>query len=274
MRAWYDAADRPARSVHPRARGLGAQRGDQRRGPLGRHSGSTRETGQPILTMTWIDRLAPRAAAVLALGTCAAYGGIPAMRNNPTGRDGAARLPRLELGLAARASRSSTCQGVRSSRTTSPRRCSAWSSTSRGMGPPLDLDEQGRPTADLRPHRARELQPRRARRAGPVLEQPRRRPLPCEARMQGPGRQDATSRSAAGSTASAAAPTSAASAWRARCPGFPDKYMPFVRARRRRPDLRPHGPLRARPDRQVPARAPDPQAHSTSSRAGGGRARS
>jgi hydrogenase small subunit len=46
------------------------------------------DTGQPILTNTWIDRLAPRAAAVLALGTCAAYGGIPAMRNNPTGAMG------------------------------------------------------------------------------------------------------------------------------------------------------------------------------------------
>jgi hydrogenase small subunit len=45
-------------------------------------------TGQPILTNTWIDRLAPKAAAVMALGTCAAYGGIPAMRNNPTGAMG------------------------------------------------------------------------------------------------------------------------------------------------------------------------------------------
>jgi hydrogenase small subunit len=32
--------------------------------------------------------LAPHAAAVLAIGTCAAYGGIPAMRNNPTGAMG------------------------------------------------------------------------------------------------------------------------------------------------------------------------------------------
>jgi hydrogenase small subunit len=45
-------------------------------------------TRQPIPTCTWIDRLAPRAAAVLALGTCAAYGGIPAMRGNPTGAMG------------------------------------------------------------------------------------------------------------------------------------------------------------------------------------------
>jgi hydrogenase small subunit len=46
------------------------------------------ETGDPIPTCTWIDRLAPRAAAVLALGTCAAYGGVPAMRGNPTGAMG------------------------------------------------------------------------------------------------------------------------------------------------------------------------------------------
>ena len=44
--------------------------------------------GEPIPSCTWIDRLAPRAAAVLALGSCAAYGGIPAMRNNPTGAMG------------------------------------------------------------------------------------------------------------------------------------------------------------------------------------------
>jgi hydrogenase small subunit len=46
------------------------------------------ESGQPITTNTWIDRLAPRAEAVVAMGTCAAYGGIPAMRNNPTGAMG------------------------------------------------------------------------------------------------------------------------------------------------------------------------------------------
>jgi hydrogenase small subunit len=46
------------------------------------------DSGQPITTCTWIDRLAPHASAVLALGTCAAYGGIPAMRGNPTGAMG------------------------------------------------------------------------------------------------------------------------------------------------------------------------------------------
>ena len=44
--------------------------------------------GQPITINEWVDRLAPRAAIVLAVGTCATYGGIPAMKNNPTGAMG------------------------------------------------------------------------------------------------------------------------------------------------------------------------------------------
>ena len=47
--------------------------------------GTDEETGQPITTCAWIDRLAPAAWAVVAVGTCAAYGGIHAMAGNPTG---------------------------------------------------------------------------------------------------------------------------------------------------------------------------------------------
>ena len=47
--------------------------------------GTSKETGQPITTCEWIDRLAPRAWAVIAVGTCATYGGIHAMEGNPTG---------------------------------------------------------------------------------------------------------------------------------------------------------------------------------------------
>jgi hydrogenase small subunit len=47
--------------------------------------GTDPATGQPIPTCTWIDRLAPRAWAVVAIGTCATYGGIHAMEGNPTG---------------------------------------------------------------------------------------------------------------------------------------------------------------------------------------------
>ena len=50
--------------------------------------GTDPHTGQPIATVTWIDRLAAQADAVVALGTCAAFGGIPAMRDNPTGAMG------------------------------------------------------------------------------------------------------------------------------------------------------------------------------------------
>jgi hydrogenase small subunit len=47
--------------------------------------GADPATGQPITTCAWIDQLAPRAWAVVAIGTCATYGGIPAMAGNPTG---------------------------------------------------------------------------------------------------------------------------------------------------------------------------------------------
>ena len=43
------------------------------------------ERGEPIPLNDWIDRLAPRAWAVVAIGTCATYGGIHAMAGNPTG---------------------------------------------------------------------------------------------------------------------------------------------------------------------------------------------
>src|SRR5262249_6374664 len=52
--------------------------------------GVDRATGQPIPTCTWLDRLAPRAWAVVAVGTCATYGGIHAMAGNPTGAMGLA----------------------------------------------------------------------------------------------------------------------------------------------------------------------------------------
>lgn len=47
--------------------------------------GTDSRTGQPITTNEWIDRLAPKALAVVAAGTCATYGGIHAMAGNPTG---------------------------------------------------------------------------------------------------------------------------------------------------------------------------------------------
>src|SRR5919205_2701056 len=52
--------------------------------------GTDPATGQPITINEWLDRLTPKAAAVVAAGTCATYGGIHAMQGNPTGAMGLA----------------------------------------------------------------------------------------------------------------------------------------------------------------------------------------
>ena len=52
--------------------------------------GTNPHTGQPTTTCEWIDRLAPKALAVVAAGTCATFGGIDAMMGNPTGCMGSA----------------------------------------------------------------------------------------------------------------------------------------------------------------------------------------
>ena len=123
-------------------------------------------TGQPIPTCDWIDRLAPRAAAVLALGTCAAYGGIPAMRNNPTGAMGLRDYlgPSWDSRLGHPGRQPARLPGAARQHHRDAAR--TWCSTSPGSGRALDLDEQGRPRRHLRPHGARGLRPRRVRRAG------------------------------------------------------------------------------------------------------------
>jgi len=50
--------------------------------------GQDLRTGRQITTSEWLDRLAPGAAAVIAVGTCAAWGGIPAAVGNPSGAYG------------------------------------------------------------------------------------------------------------------------------------------------------------------------------------------
>jgi len=43
------------------------------------------ENGQDVTAMEAVQTLAPKAAAVLSIGTCASFGGIPAASPNPTG---------------------------------------------------------------------------------------------------------------------------------------------------------------------------------------------
>ncbi|HET7327822.1 MAG TPA: hypothetical protein VFJ14_11130 [Nocardioidaceae bacterium] len=52
--------------------------------------GNDLTTGQPLTLDWWLDNLAPKAWAVVAVGTCATYGGIHAMAGNPTGSMGLA----------------------------------------------------------------------------------------------------------------------------------------------------------------------------------------
>ncbi len=41
--------------------------------------------GAPVTTADWLKRLAPGAAATIAIGTCATWGGVPSAEGNPTG---------------------------------------------------------------------------------------------------------------------------------------------------------------------------------------------
>lgn len=61
---------------------------DQRLAGSGSFSGLGQEHGQPIPVETWVARLAGHATAVLAIGTCATWGGIPAAAGSVTGATG------------------------------------------------------------------------------------------------------------------------------------------------------------------------------------------
>ncbi len=49
---------------------------------------SDTEGDRPVPTATWLRRLTPGAAATIAIGTCATWGGVPAAEGNPTGAMG------------------------------------------------------------------------------------------------------------------------------------------------------------------------------------------
>ena len=87
IQAWYDAE---AGKLDPFVLIVEGSIGNENINGEGHWSGFGvhPDTGQPITTNDWVDRLANKAAAVVAIGTCATYGGIPAMKNNPTGAMG------------------------------------------------------------------------------------------------------------------------------------------------------------------------------------------
>ncbi|MBI3461992.1 MAG: hydrogenase expression protein HypE [Planctomycetes bacterium] len=61
---------------------------DESRAGAGSFSRLGMQGEQPITTAAWISRLAPQAEAIVAIGSCATWGGIPAAAGNVTGAMG------------------------------------------------------------------------------------------------------------------------------------------------------------------------------------------
>jgi hydrogenase small subunit len=143
MRAWFDAA---AGKLEPFVLVLEGSVPNEEINGEGYWAafGTDPVTHEPIPSCTWIDRLAPQADAVVAIGTCAAYGGIPGMRNNPTGAMGLCDY----LGWAWRSRREIPVVNipgcpVQPDNITETLLCLVLHLA--GIGAPIELDEQGRP---------------------------------------------------------------------------------------------------------------------------------
>jgi hydrogenase small subunit len=144
MRAWHDAE---AGELDPFIMVLEGSVPNEHLSGEGHWSGlgTDPDSGQPITVCSWLDRLAPRAATVLAVGTCACYGGVPAMRNNPTGAMGL----RDYLGPGWETSTGRPIVNLPGC----PTQPDNITETLlylvleiAGMTPPIQLDDQGRPT--------------------------------------------------------------------------------------------------------------------------------
>ena len=101
------------------------------------------EGGRPIPVEEWILRMAPSAAAVIAIGTCATWGGIPAAQGNVTGAMGLGAL----LGEGFRADSGLPVINVPGCATSGDAFIEVLSYTLLHLGNivPLDLDGFGRP---------------------------------------------------------------------------------------------------------------------------------
>ena len=186
------------------------------------------ENGQPITTNEWIDRLAPKAAAVVAVGTCATYGGIPAMKNNPTGRDGPGGLPRLELEVQGRHPDRQHPRlpgpGRQRHRDADVPRVRA-----RGHGAAARARRAAAAEVAVRAHGARGLQPRRLLPSRATSRPSTARTTAAWSSSAARARwSSATCRCAAGSTGIGGCPNVGGICMACTMPGFPDKYMPFM----------------------------------------------
>ena len=147
--------------------------------------GTDKRTGQPIPTCDWIDRLAPKALAVVAIGTCATYGGIHAMEGNPTGCMGLADY----LGWQWKSKAGLPIVNVPGC----PVQPDNFMETLlyflyqvAGLAPMIPLDEAAPTQVALRQDRPRGLRPRGLLRASRLRSRVRLAQMPGEARCWGP----------------------------------------------------------------------------------------
>ncbi|MGH9185280.1 MAG: hydrogenase expression protein HypE [Acidimicrobiales bacterium] len=140
---------------------------DEARAGDGSFSGLGHRAGRRIPVEQWVLDLAPMASAVIAIGTCATWGGIPAADGNVTGAMG---LPAF-LGPAFRARSGLPLVNVPGCAPSGDAFIEVISYTLLHLGGivPLALDDEGRPRwlyADSTPL-ARARQPGRQRELGP-----------------------------------------------------------------------------------------------------------
>ena len=185
MRAWFDGRRREARAVHPRARGLGSERGDQRRRVLGDDRCGPRYRRADL--DLYVDRpaRAPRRRSARARH----MRGVrrdPRDAGQPHGRHGAPRLPRRSWTRAS--SPIINVPGCPAQPDNITETLLHMAMFVAGAGPMLDIDDARPTTLAVRQDRPAGVRPRRLRRTGGVRADARRPPrVPGEARLQGAG---------------------------------------------------------------------------------------
>ena len=182
--------------------------------------GTDKKTGQPITTCEWIDRLAPKALAVVAIGTCATYGGIHAMEGNPTGCMGLADY----LGWDWKSKAGLPIVNVPGCPVQPDNFMETllyllYQVAGLAADDPARRGAAARPGSSARPSTRAATAP--ATTSRPTSPTSTARPSAWSSSAAGGRSSTATSPSAAGWPASAAARTSAASASAARCPASP-----------------------------------------------------
>jgi hypothetical protein len=150
--------------------------------------GNDEATGEPLTINHWVDQLAPKAWGVIAVGTCATYGGIHAMAGNPTGCMGLADY----LGWDFRSAGGLPIVNVPGCPVQPDNfmETVAWLLyQAAGLAPVIPLDAQLRPTWLFGKTVPRGLRPRRLLRAGRLRQGLQLAQVPGEDRLLGAGRQ-------------------------------------------------------------------------------------